>query len=696
MIKPFPLYLTSLLIALALIVSCAPSPAMPVQQNIEPTDKPVILFEDKTEIFTPTPIHLPTETAVPSATPTQWPTQPITADNVLSIKEVGHWGQGSVIQIQKLEHKPGEFLVLTPLGLYWYTNTAPFFQGFMSDVNEFILSPDQQLLAVSKSNGDVEIGRMDDAPMIQTITHAFPTDIVRKIEEYRILPYYVGGMAFSPDGSQIAIGYVDGKIELWRIGENEPYTTLQHNALALWDTNIALLYELSFSPDGKTLTAFKFEPLINANRLTFWSLPEGKLISVSDAARFYRFPEAPYLQDGKSLLVFSRDDSYLKLSIWDAETGKKLNQFDTGLVKIDSTELAAAGHQLTIIGSDPQQLSYRQVRSLPEGKLVENEKLSQIPEDEELVSFNHILREQGHYQNSWGGEDHPGQARLVNEETTPIQIVEENYLLTLPDAGIEPLKLSEDIKNEYFDPQGKFIAWCEPGKLNILHKDGTTTTTDLPFNSDCDGIVVSSQKHYAALWNSQALYVQDLTTGKYSKPVFDWRWQSSPMLTARFSDDEQILITSMTALITIWQVNPLQKIADSHHENRYIGNNLEIALSKDKSLAVTLSISRGSTSDRTSQILVWRVEDAFPLHRINPQLVESSQPMFTSYSLSPDGSLIASGDDFGGIRFWSTQSGKELAYYGINAYPLDLAFTPDGAGLVIVLADGTVRLLGVS
>ena len=167
------------------------------------------------------------------------------------------------------------------------------------------------------------------------------------------------------------------------------------------------------------------------------------------------------------------------------------------------------------------------------------------------------------------------------------------------------------------------------------------------------------------------------------------------MLTARFSEDEQILITSMMALVTVWQVDPLQKIADSHNENRYIGNNLEIALTKDKSNAVTLSISRGSTSDRSSQLLVWRVADAFPVHRINPPLIDQSQPMFTSFALSPDGHLIASGDDFGGIRFWSMESGQELASYDVEHLPLDLAFTPEGAGLVVILGDGTTRLFGV-
>lgn len=76
-------------------------------------------------------------------------------------------------------------------------------------------------------------------------------------------------------------------------------------------------------------------------------------------------------------------------------------------------------------------------------------------------------------------------------------------------------------------------------------------------------------------------------------------------------------------------------------------------------------------------------------------MVDLVQPMFTSFALSPDGSLIASGDDFGEIRFWSVQSGKELGAYSFDVRPLDLAFIPEGSGLVVVLADGTVRLLGL-
>ena len=277
----------------------------------------------------------------------------------------------------------------------------------------------------------------------------------------------------------------------------------------------------------------------------------------------------------------------------------------------------------------------------------------------------------------------------------PIHILAQDYLLTLPGESIETAGLPEDVTNAYYDPQGNFTAWCEPGKLMIQDQGGLRTATRPAFNSNCDGLVVSPQKHYAAIWNSQALYIQNLTTGKYSKPVFDRRWKNSPMLAARFSEDEQILITSMRGLITVWQMDPLQKIADSHNENRYIGNNLRIAISKDKSTAVTLSMSRGSTSDRSSQLLVWRVADGFLRHRINPPWIDQSQPMFTSFGLSPDGSLIASGDDFGGIRIWSVESGEQLASYDMEYRPLDLGFTPDGSGLVVILADGTIRLWGV-
>jgi WD40 repeat protein len=189
---------------------------------------------------------------------------------------------------------------------------------------------------------------------------------------------------------------------------------------------------------------------------------------------------------------------------------------------------------------------------------------------------------------------------------------------------------------------------------------------------------------------------ENLETGQSNKASFNRKWDRTLMRSASFSTDEQLLISSKTGLITVWQVNPFQRVADSDKGNQCIGNHVEVTLSEDQPIAVSLIVSTGSTSDRTSQLLVWQIQDAFPLRIINPPFIGSSQPMFTSFALSPDSHLIATGDDFGGFRFWNVQNGEELASYDFDSRPLDLDFTPEGSGLVIVLADSTIRLLGVS
>lgn len=683
----------SLMVSMVFLISCSPK-SSPVAEQVIVSSSTTSALENEVGTLTATSTASIVDTPVPSPTSMKWPNEAITAENVGSLKELNRWGHGSILRIEKLNHKSGEYLVLTPLGLYWYTNTTSLLT-FIAEADDFVLSQDGHSLAVSMKNGDVQVWDLDAISVNQTLTHKFPEDVIQKIKGHELLPYFVGGMAFSPDGSQIAVGYVDGKIEISRLGESTPYTILQNDALALWKTDLGLLYELSFSPDSKSIVAFKFEPYINANRITFWSLPDGKLMSVSDAGRYYRIPATPYLPDGKTMLIFARDDSYLRGTLWDVETGKQINEFETGFAKISSTELMPAGDQLILYGSDAQENTFRQVRTLPDGKLVGDEKLNQIPEDKDLSLFQALLTLHGHYANSWGIDEKPQVARLISTERTSIQILQENYLLALPDGKIQQSKLPENAVNAYYDPQGKFIAWCESGKMNILNQEETILSTELPFSSSCDGLTVSSQQHYAAVWKGTTFYLLNLVTGKSNKASFNRQWDSTLMLSASFATDEKTLLSSKMGLITLWQVDPFQRLADSDKEIQYIGNNVGLALSKDNTLAVSLSVSKGTTQDRTSQLIVWRVQDAFPLHRINPPMIDLIQPMFTSFALSPDGSLIASGDDFGEIRFWSVQSGEELGSYSFDVRPLDLAFIPEGSGLIIVLEDGTVRLLGV-
>lgn len=646
------------------------------------------------EFASPEPTSMPTDTPIPSPTPIPWPSQPITQENAKKLQEINRWGRGSPLGIQQLKRDDDQLFVLTPVGLYLYQMTDPHVLAFFPDVKGAVISRDESLFAISLKNGDIQIWSMDDLSLKQTITHTFPDDIVRKIEEEQLLPYYVGGMTFSPDTSEIAVGYADGDVALYRLGEDDPYLTLRHDSFSLWQTDVGLVFQLSYSPDGKTLVVFKYEPYVNANRLTFWSLPDGKLIFVSEAGRFYEFAEPTYLPDNKTLLVFSRHDSYLYLTTRDIQTGEQLSRFDTDLVEIISTELTADGGQITIYGRDAWWTYFRQVRSLPEGDWIENEEVEEYPGQEYYTRIDKFLFEQEHYYNSWNDEEGSQFAQLGVSEDQSFRVLDEDHWLTFPEGVSEPLNLPEEASHRYYDPQEQTISWCTKGALHFVEKDGEATAVELPFITGCDGAVFSSERHYTVIWYGDSLFLVNLGTAKFTKFSFG-KGGTMAFLAARFSSDEKILIVSSPGSITIWQVDPLKKIT---HSGLGIntGHNIEIALPKDNSFFVTLNDANDqSKSDSASDLRVWRIEDAFAGRVIRLPSIGASRPDFTTFVLSPDAELIASGDDFGWIRIWSVKSGEELAHFDIDALPVDIAFTPDGSGLIIVLDDGTVRLWGI-
>jgi WD40 repeat protein len=682
-----------LFIAFAVLVSsCFSQPSNTPEQTIVSTSTKVPAAAP--EFASPEPTLTPTETPIPSLTPILWPSQPITEGNASEIKEINRWGHGSPLEFRKLQRSAEEFLVLTSFGVHLYQTTPPYELAFIPDVSEFWLSQDEHLLATGMKNGDVQVWNMDDMSLKQKFVHSFPEEIVKKIEDEHLLPFYVGGIAFSPDNSEIAVGYADGAVALYRLGENDPYLTLRHDSFSLWQTDVGLVFQLSYSPDGKTLVVFKYEPYVNANRLTFWSLPDGELIFVSEAGRFYEFAEPAYLPDGQTLLVFSRHDSYLYLTTRDIQTGEQLSRFDTDLVEIISTELTADGDQITIYGRDAWWTYFRQVRSLPEGDWIENEKVEEYPDQEYYTRIDKFLFEQGHYYNSWNNEEGSQFAQLGVSENQSFRVLDEDHWLTFPEGVSESLNLPEEASHRYYDPQEQTISWCTKGALHFVEKDGEAAAVELPLITGCDGAVFSSERHYAVIWYGDSLFLVNLGTAKFTKFSFGLGGTMA-FLAARFSSDEKILIVSSPGSITIWQVDPLKKIT---HSGLGIntGHNIEIALPKDNSFFVTLNDANDqSKSDSASDLRVWRIEDAFAGRVIRLPSIGASRPDFTTFALSPDAELIASGDDFGWIRIWSVKSGEELAHFDIDALPVDIAFTPDGSGLIIVLDDGTVRLWGI-
>jgi hypothetical protein len=208
----YPNYVVSLIACVLLLISCAPQPLAATDLYAASTGTATALPTSNPVTSSPEPTLEPTNTPIPTPVPLQWPSQLLTKDNANSIQEINRWGRGSVQRIQKLNSKHGEYLVLTPLGVYLYQIASPHKIVFIPDADEFLLSPDEQVLAVSLKNGDVQIWNMDKISLGETFTHLFPEDVTKKIEEQKLLPFLLEGWHFRLTALKLPLGM---RMESW-------------------------------------------------------------------------------------------------------------------------------------------------------------------------------------------------------------------------------------------------------------------------------------------------------------------------------------------------------------------------------------------------------------------------------------------------------------------------------------------------
>jgi WD40 repeat protein len=102
-------------------------------------------------------------------------------------------------------------------------------------------------------------------------------------------------MSFSPDGSLLAVGFVDDTIRLWRTKDWGLDRTFKRNALAAPRS-------VSISPDGKRLVSF-------AKGITTWDIVQGKLVSHSQGET-HDYLKAPTFVAGYDLAAIRHSDRF--------------------------------------------------------------------------------------------------------------------------------------------------------------------------------------------------------------------------------------------------------------------------------------------------------------------------------------------------------------------------------------------------
>lgn len=210
-------------------------------------------------------------------------------------------------------------------------------------------SPDGQLLSAVSGNGELQLWRVSDGEKLRTPEYYESLD-------YLSNPFMnVASIAFSPDGTQLAIGYFDSKVRILDIQEFQILYILDgHESTAMslayssdgsmlssgsWDTTVVLwevdkvepirsfighddkVTSLVFSPDGESLVSGSLD-----NTIRFWDIRDGSFLTSIEGPLDY-IHKVMYTQNGELIGIVS-DKNYQSSGAWQASDGYQLLDLD--------------------------------------------------------------------------------------------------------------------------------------------------------------------------------------------------------------------------------------------------------------------------------------------------------------------------------------------------------------------------------
>ncbi|MCA2212329.1 WD40 repeat domain-containing protein [Jidongwangia harbinensis] len=164
-------------------------------------------------------------------------------------------------------------------------------------------------------------------------------------------------VAVSPDARLIAVGYTDRRVQLWDSTTQELIAELRHPTEKRGGTGPdagkpALLFSLSFSPDGRFLAA---GALAQVGGVAIWDVPGGTL-----RRTFSGFGAVAWLPDSTAVLASRMDIKTAgSLGAWDPETGRVLAAFAIGGPDVIALAVSRDGRYLAVADSDDGEILRR-------------------------------------------------------------------------------------------------------------------------------------------------------------------------------------------------------------------------------------------------------------------------------------------------------------------------------------------------
>jgi WD40 repeat protein len=221
------------------------------------------------------------------------------------------------------------FLVKDTLHIWDWSTRSPI-AAFLADDFTFVFSPDNRLLAYSRSDHSIQIWDMQAR--------------VNGKQLGKVAGKAITSLAFSPDSRQLAVmmisdNGVTGQVQIWGLERGEQKVTVLNSTF--WSGKV-----MDFSPDGKLLAFANGDgtKIWDWQANTFQSLDTGEIVS-----------SVAFSSDSKQLVIArgyplgSGIDNAVQL--WDVSSGKRLNTFGSQTKGLTQAAFHPDGARLFIAGT---------------------------------------------------------------------------------------------------------------------------------------------------------------------------------------------------------------------------------------------------------------------------------------------------------------------------------------------------------
>jgi WD40 repeat protein/tRNA A-37 threonylcarbamoyl transferase component Bud32 len=583
---------------------------------------------------------------------------------------------------------------------------------FVQDSSVIAFSPDWTKLVTVNPNSPDHTARFWDVatgrPLGQPMQHQSP----------------IHSAAFSPDGTKLATGSADHTVRLWDVATGkplgDPFKHLQIKpAMQQWGLNelLSSVDSVAFSPDGTKLAMGSFDRIVQ-----LWDVATGKPLCEPLPHRGLVYSVA-FSPDGTKLAT---SDSSGAARRWDVATGKMLGQpLDHG-GSVWTVAFNNDGTKLATGSSDNRARLWEVATGKPLGEPLEHQgdvcSVAFSPDGTKLAtgSADYTARLWDLATGKPVGEPLQHQNKVsdvvFSPDGTQLTTVSWDQTVRLWDLWVgkptgEPLQHQGGVTSVAFSPDGMRLAttsgnetvrlWDVSTRKPIGHAmqfgffrhfafspdrttfaaDGDTVrlwdvrtgksfghqieqdATSLVFSPDGAKLATGDGTGAARLW--------DVATGKVlGQPLK----QQGFVLTVAFNNDGTKLATASTDdTVRLWDLATGKPIGDPLKHPQSVDS---VAFSPDGTKLAT-----AGSLDRI--VRLWDVATSKPIGEplLNGKGVKA-------VAFSPDGTKLATGSDDHKARLWDISTGKTLGEpLQHKAEVVSVAFSPDGTKLATASSD---------